>query len=156
MNSMGAAAGNPVAGQPAPGMSPGSQPSALTETATATVDGIAATVTFAGLCPGSAGLYQVNVQSPFAVITGPVAVQVTVGGVSSQGNVTYPYRQLGFYYSLLGGKAVPGETLNGVSGATSALAYQQSDVATWGNTGLNSWTITPVSAASTRWFPGWP
>ena len=140
MNSMGAASGNPVAGQPAPGSSPGSQPSVLTETATATVDGMPAAVTFAGLSPGSTGLYQVNVQAPFAVITGPLSVQVTVGGVSSQENVTLPYRQLGFYHSLLGGKAVPGEALNGVSGANSALAYQQSDVATWGTAGLNAWT----------------
>ena len=60
--------------------------------------------------------------------------------MSSQANVTFSYRQLGFYYSLLGGKMVPGETLNGVSGPTSALAYQQSDGATWGNMGLNTWT----------------
>ena len=140
MNSMGATSGNPVAGQPAPGSSPGSQPSVMTETVTATVDGIPANVTFAGLSPGSTGLYQVNVQAPFAVITGPVTIQVTAGNVSSQAKVTFSYRQLGFYHALLGGQAVPGETLNGVSGATSALAYQQSDVTTWGNTGLNAWT----------------
>jgi len=80
------------------------------------------------------------VELPFAVITGPLNVQVTIGGKSSQANVTVPYRQLGFYYSLLGGKTVPGETMNAVSGANSALAYQQSDVATWGTTGLNAWT----------------
>jgi hypothetical protein len=140
MNSMGATSGNPVAGQPAPGSSPGSQPSSVTEPITATVDGMPANVTFAGLSPGSAGLYQVNVQAPFAVITGPVTVRITEGNISSQANVTLPYRQLGFYHSLLGGQATPGETLNGVSGATSALAYQQSDVATWGDTGLNAWT----------------
>jgi uncharacterized protein (TIGR03437 family) len=140
MNSMGATSGNPVAGQPSPGSSPGSQPSSVTETITATVDGMPAKVTFAGLSPGSTGLYQVNVQAPFVVITGPVTVQVTEGNISSQANVTFPYRQLGFYHSLLGGQAVPGETLNGISGATSALAYQQSDVATWGDTGLNAWT----------------
>jgi uncharacterized protein (TIGR03437 family) len=140
MNSMGVTSGNPVAGQPAPGSSPGSQASVMTEPVTATVDGMPAKVIFAGLSPGSVGLYQVNVQLPFAVITGPVTVRVTAGDASSQANVTLPYRQFGFYYSLLGGKAVPGETLNGVSGATSALAYQQSDVTTWGNTGLNGWT----------------
>ncbi len=140
MNSMGATSGNPVAGQPAPGSSPGSQLSTMAETVTATVDGIPGQVTFAGLSPGSAGLYQVNVQVPFAVITGPVTIQVTAGNASTQAKVTVSYRQLGFYHALLGGKAVPGETLNGVSGPTSALAYQQSDVTTWGNTGLNAWT----------------
>lgn len=140
MNSMGVTSGNPVAGQPAPGSSPGSQASTVKETVTVTVDGMPANVTFAGLSPGSAGLYQVNVQAPFAVITGPVTVRVTVGSASSQANVTFPYRQLGLYHSLLGGQAVPGETLSGVSGTTSALAYQQSDVTTWGDTGLNAWT----------------
>ncbi len=140
MNSMGATSGNPVAGQPAPGSSAGSLLSTMNETITVTVDGMPANVTFAGLSPGSTGLYQVNVQAPFAVITGPVTVRVTAGSVSSQANVTFPYRQLGLYHSLLGGTAVPGETLNGVGGAASALAYQQSDVTTWGNTGLNAWT----------------
>jgi uncharacterized protein (TIGR03437 family) len=140
INSMGATSGNPVAGQPAPGSDPGSQPSVITDTVTATVYGMPAKVVFAGLSPGSTGLYQVNVQVPFAVITGPVAVRVTAGEISSQAYVTLPYRQLGLYYALLGGKAVPGETLNGVSGATSALAYQHSDVSTWGTNGLNAWT----------------
>ena len=140
MNSMGASSGNPVAGDPAPGSTPGSQPSILTEAATVTIGGLPGKVSFAGLSPGSTGLFQVNVEAPFSVITGPVTVQITVGGVSSQANVTIPYRQLGFYHALLGGKAVPGETLNGVSGSTSALAYQQSDVTTWGTTGLNAWT----------------
>ena len=40
MNSMGATSGNPVAGQPAPGSSGGSEFSVMTETVTATVDGI--------------------------------------------------------------------------------------------------------------------
>jgi uncharacterized protein (TIGR03437 family) len=138
MNSMGASSGNPVAGQPAPGSTAGSQASTITGV-TATVSGQNAPVTFAGLSPGSAGLYQVNVQMPFVVITGAVPVQVTVGGVTTQASVTVPYRQMGFYQSLLGGKAVSGQTLNGVGGATSALAFRQSDATTWGTTGLNAW-----------------
>jgi uncharacterized protein (TIGR03437 family) len=140
MNSMGATTGNPLAGQPAPGSNPASQASTVTEDVAATVDGIPAKITFAGLSPGSIGLYQVNVELPFAVITGPVTIQVTAGSTSSQANVTLSYRQLGFYNALLGGKAVPGETLNGVSGPASALAFQQSDALTWGITGLNAWT----------------
>lgn len=139
MNSMGATSGNPAAGQPAPGQASGSLPSIISGV-TATVSGVNAPVTFAGLCPGSAGLYQVNVLVPFSVITGPVAVQVTVGGVSTQANVNVPYRQLGFYFSLLGGKAVPGDTQNGLSGSTSALAFRQADALSWGTAGLNAWT----------------
>jgi uncharacterized protein (TIGR03437 family) len=139
MNSMGASSGNPVAGQPAPGTTTGSQASTITGV-TATVSGQNAPVTFAGLSPGSAGLYQVNVQMPFAVISGPVPVSVSVGGVTTQASMTIPYRQLGFYFSLLGGKTVTGQTLNGVGGSTSALAFRQSDALTWGNVGLNAWT----------------
>ena len=147
INSMGATSGNPVAGQPAPGTTPGSQP-AMVSGVTATIGGLDAPVSFAGLSPGSSGLYQVNVQVPFVTLTGSVPVQVTLGGVKSQANVTIPYRQMGFYFSFLGGKAVPGQTLDGVSGATSALAYRQSDTLTWGMNGLNAWTRnTGLSAA---------
>jgi uncharacterized protein (TIGR03437 family) len=139
MNSMGAGSADPLSGAPAPGTTPGSQPSTIGGV-TATVSGIDAPVTFAGLSPGTVGLYQVNIQAPFAVITGPVSVQVTVGGVSTQTNVTLPFRQMGFYFTLLGGKAVTGQTMNGVSGSTSALAFRQSDQVTWGTAGFNAWT----------------
>jgi hypothetical protein len=128
-----------TAGQPAPGTTPGSNPLAVSGV-TASIGGISSVVTFAGLSPGSSGLYQVNVQAPFATITGPVTVQVTLGGVTSQANITLPYQQLGFYFSLLGGKPVTGMTLNGISGSTSDLAFRQSDQVTWGTTGLNAWT----------------
>jgi uncharacterized protein (TIGR03437 family) len=139
MNSLGATSGNPVAGQAAPGSTPGSSPLTISGV-TATVSGVSGVVTFAGLSPGSCGLYQVNVQAPFITITGTVPVAITVGGVTSQANVTLPYQQLGFYYSLLGGKAVAGQTQNGVSGSTSDLAFQQSDEVTWGTLGYNAWT----------------
>jgi hypothetical protein len=132
---MGLTTGNPVAGQPAP-----SPPLTLLATPTVTINGTNAPVLAAALSPGSSGLYQVNAQVPIAVLTGPVTVLVTVSGVSTQANVTIPYRQLGFYYSLLGGKAVSGQTLNGVGGSTSALAFRQTDPVTWGNIGLNAWT----------------
>ncbi len=140
MNSLGITSGGPVAGEAAAGASPGSVPSVMTKPLTVTVGGAPAAVVYAGLSPGSTGLYQVNVQLPLAAITGPLEVRVVVAGATSQTNVTLPYRQLGLYYALLGGKPVPGETLNGVSGPTSALAYQQADPTAWGLTGLNAWT----------------
>lgn len=81
-----------------------------------------------------------NIRSPFLVLTGPVDVSVTVEGVTSQAKVTLPYRQLGFYSALMGGKVVAGQTLNGVSGATSALAFRQSDLLSWGTEGFNVWS----------------
>jgi len=51
---------------------------------TVTVDGIAAPVSFAGLAPGFAGLYQVNAAIPDAARTGrPVTVVVTAAGAAS-------------------------------------------------------------------------
>jgi uncharacterized protein (TIGR03437 family) len=140
MNSMGATTGNPVAGQPAPGDTPGSQPLTLINTPVVTINGLNAPVTFAGLTPTLSGLYQVNVQTPFAVVSGPVIIQVSFGNLTSQAGVKIPFQQLGFYYSLLGGKPVTGQTANGVSGATSALAFRHSDPITWGAAGLNAWT----------------
>ncbi len=140
LNSAGPTNCSPTAGQPSPGLDPGSQPCILTDTVTANIGGISSRVTFAGLSPGSSGLYRVNIVAPFIVVSGVVPVQITVGNVTTQANVTVPYRQLGFYYSLLGGKSVTGQTLNGVSGGTSALAFRQSDQITWGTAGLNAWT----------------
>jgi uncharacterized protein (TIGR03437 family) len=143
MNSLGPVTGTPIAGQAAPGATAGTTPQTLQTLPTVTINGAVATVTFAGLSPGASGLYQINIQAPFVAITGPVNIQVSTGlGVNTQANVTIPFRQLGFYYSLLGGKSVAGQSLNGVAGSTSALAYQEADQLTWGTNGYNSWTTS--------------
>lgn len=151
LNSMGPTTGAPVAGEPAPGVTPGSQPLTLASQPTVTINGQSATVMFAGLAPGLSGLYQLDVQVPFDVVTGAATIQVAFANpfatVATQPNVTIPYRQLGFYYAILGGKPVAGQTLNGVSGATSALAFRQTDPISWGPTGYNAWTdVTGLSS----------
>lgn len=153
LNSAGATTGAPVAGEPAPGVALGSQPLTLAVVPTVTIDGQSATVLFAGLAPGLSGLYQLNVQVPFTVLTGAANIQVSFPGgafaaITTQANVTIPYRQLGFYYAILGGKPVAGQTLNGVSGAGSALAFRESDDVTWGTgPGFNAWTdLTGLSS----------
>ncbi len=127
LNSVGATTGNPVAGQAAPASA------TVSDTVTALIGGVAAPVSAAVFQPGSVGLYRVDVQSPFVVLTGPVSVSVTIGGVTSQANVSVQYRQLGFYYALLGGVFPNGQTRNGVSGSNSALALRNSDSADLGN-----------------------
>jgi uncharacterized protein (TIGR03437 family) len=134
MNSLGPVTGTAVAGQPAPGLN-GTQPLSLTTTPTVTINGTAGTVLFAGLVPGLSGLYQVNVTSPLIGITGPLAIQVSAGGATTQTAVTVPYQQLGFYYTLLGGNPVTGQSITGKS----AVALRQSDQVTWGPTGYNAW-----------------
>ncbi|MBI1354375.1 MAG: hypothetical protein GC160_08515 [Acidobacteria bacterium] len=53
-----------------------------------TVNRAPASVYFAGLAPGFAGLYQVNFQIPETATAGRAAISVTAGGSSSQRNVT--------------------------------------------------------------------
>ena len=51
---------------------------------TATIGGVAANVTFSGLAPGYAGLYQVNAQVPAGLATNSAAtVTISIGGVQS-------------------------------------------------------------------------
>jgi uncharacterized protein (TIGR03437 family) len=77
----------PVTNQPATGAgAPGSPPAETTTPATVWIGGIAANVLFAGLTPGTVGLYQVNVQVPAGVSVGNVvSVEVSIG--SAQSNV---------------------------------------------------------------------
>ena len=49
---------------------------------TASIGSAPATVTFAGLAPGYAGLYQVNVLVP-ALAAGDYPLRITAGGVAS-------------------------------------------------------------------------
>jgi uncharacterized protein (TIGR03437 family) len=64
-------------------VSPGSPPATVNNAVTATIGGLPAMVSFAGLAPGFIGLYQVNVQVPPGVAGNAVAVFLTQGGVPS-------------------------------------------------------------------------
>jgi uncharacterized protein (TIGR03437 family) len=67
---------------------PGNPASKATELVSVTIGGKAATVQFAGLSPGSAGLYQVNVTVPSGIAPGgQVPVAVSVAGKSSSGAI---------------------------------------------------------------------
>jgi uncharacterized protein (TIGR03437 family) len=74
-----------VSNRPATGAAAGSDPLSRTEaTPTVTIGGVAALVTYSGLAPGFAGLYQVNVQVPMAAPSGgTVAVAMKIGGIVS-------------------------------------------------------------------------
>lgn len=67
-------------------VSPASPPATTVNTVTATIEGISAPVAFAGLAPGFAGLYQVNLQVPPGLTPSSKAPLVlTVSGQSSPG-----------------------------------------------------------------------
>ncbi|MGI8742997.1 MAG: proprotein convertase P-domain-containing protein [Bryobacteraceae bacterium] len=61
---------------------------------TVVAGGLTAPVLFAGLAPGYAGLYQINIQIPPTTVSGPVRLfLVTPNGYSSQGGVFLQVRQ---------------------------------------------------------------
>jgi hypothetical protein len=75
----------PVSNQPATGAAASYFTlSSTTTLPTVTIGGISAQVTFSGLAPGFAGLYQVNAQVPAGTVPGGnVAVVIGIGGVQS-------------------------------------------------------------------------
>jgi uncharacterized protein (TIGR03437 family) len=75
----------PVSNQPATGAAALATPLSATPTLPAvTIGGVAAQVSFSGLAPGFAGLYQVNALVPAAVTPGnAVSLVLSIGGVQS-------------------------------------------------------------------------
>jgi uncharacterized protein (TIGR03437 family) len=75
----------PVSPQPADGAAAGSGAdlSNVTSTVTATIGGMPANVSFAGLAPGFAGLWQANIEIPSGLAQGDFPLTVSVGGQSS-------------------------------------------------------------------------
>ncbi len=74
----------PVTNQPPSGFPAPADPLARTTSQpTVTIGGQAASVSFSGLAPGFAGLYQLNVVAPANAPTGVQQIVVMIGGVSS-------------------------------------------------------------------------
>ena len=74
----------PVNNQPADGWPATDASSTTVATPMIAIGGQPATVTFSGLAPGFADLYQVNATVPGGIGTGPQPVTCTIGGVSCQ------------------------------------------------------------------------
>ena len=73
-----------VSNRPATGAAAAGPLSWTGTTPTVTIGGVSALVTFSGLAPGFAGLYQVNAQVPMGAPTGDtVAVAIQIGGATS-------------------------------------------------------------------------
>ncbi len=74
----------PVNDQPQNGAAPVGTSSTTLTTPEVTIGGVSAPVSFSGLAPGAAGLYQINARVPSNVFGGSaVPVVVTIGGASS-------------------------------------------------------------------------
>ena len=74
----------PVNNQPATGSAATDASSTTTSPVSVSFNGVSTPAAFAGLAPGSVGIYQVNVQIPPGAPTGAaISLAVTVGGVTS-------------------------------------------------------------------------
>ncbi len=151
-NSLGAVEPPAQAGQPANDGTPGKPLQRVTAPVGVSIDGRPATVDFAGLTPGFAGLYQVNALTPFWDRIGDLVIDVTAEGVGTGQAVSIPVEPNGFYWVLSGGKFPPGHFRNGVGGSTSALVFLHDDPELWGSAGYRVWTtntrLGPRFAAS--------
>ncbi|MGI8741597.1 MAG: S8 family serine peptidase [Bryobacteraceae bacterium] len=79
-NGLGPVTNQPASGDPAP-----SSPLAQTKSpAAVTIGGQPASVSFSGLAPGFAGLYQVNVTVPANIAAGNQSITVAIGGQTSK------------------------------------------------------------------------
>ena len=79
-NGLGPVTNQPTSGDPAP-----SSPLAQTKSpATLTIGGQQASVTFSGLAPGFAGLFQINAVVPAGLTPGTQPIRVTIGGQTSK------------------------------------------------------------------------
>jgi minor extracellular serine protease Vpr len=79
----------PVNNQPADGWPAAGNSSTTTSTPTITIGGQPASVTFSGLAPGFADLYQVNATVPAGIGTGAQPVTCAIGGVTCQTVLLY-------------------------------------------------------------------
>lgn len=105
-----------------------------------TVMNRSADVSFAGLAPLNVGLYQMDFRVPYSEVEGDLPLSVKVGESSSQSGVFFRITPNGSYFVIPAGKAPNGQTFNGLSGNTSAIAYRHNSTAVWGTEGFQSWT----------------
>jgi len=105
-----------------------------------TLNGRKAEVSFAGMSPGSVGLYQINFRAPYEELEGDLALKVKVGAEESQNGVFVRTLPNGFYWTITAGQAQNGLELNGESGASSVLAFRHDDTRQWGQIGLRQWS----------------
>jgi uncharacterized protein (TIGR03437 family) len=112
----------------------------MTNPVDVTINGRRGEVLFAGMSPGSVGLYQINFRAPYDEVEGDLRIQVQSGSAQSQNGVFVRSLPNGFYWVITGGKAANGLALDGVSGPTSAFAYRHDDERQWSANGLRQWT----------------
>lgn len=119
---------------------PGDPLNRLTEPVTVAIDGAPARTEYAGLAPYFSGLYQLNLRLPYWDVIGDLPIVARVAAAQSQDDLTIPVEPNGFYWLLGAGRFPNGQTLNGMSGSGSPLAFVHNDPGSYGQKGFRSWT----------------
>lgn len=140
LNSLGAVAPPVAAGLPPGDGGAGGPLSMVVNPVTALVNGKTARVDYAGLAPQLPGVYQVNILMPYDNVAGDVEISIQAGAGQTQDGITIPVEPNGFYWVITGGRFPAGQSLNGMSGPQSALAFRSNDQTTWGTRGFGAWT----------------
>lgn len=139
-NSMGAVHPPIEAGMGAADGSTGNPWNVVTAEVGVTIGGRDATVDYAGLAPYLAGLYQVNVFTPYYDLMGDLLIAMGVGAAGSQGNISAPVEPNGFYLLLGAGKFPNGQAKNAIGVTRSAVAFLHETPEIWGQDGFGQWT----------------
>ncbi len=140
VNSLGEVTPAAEAGAPANDGSAGQPLQEANALVSVAIDGQAGNVTFAGLTPLFAGLYQVDALSPYSDVIGDVEAVIGADGVPSQGNISVPIKPNGFYWALPASKFPNGQTRNAISGPNTSIFFYHEDQEQWGNSGFQQWT----------------
>ena len=123
------------------GADPGLNPSpAVLQPVTVTVNGLQTQVTEATLLELNPGVYKVAVLLPYDENFGTVPILLQEGAVSAQTSSVIPYTPNGFYYQILANSPPAPIGLNGISGASSAIATRHNALNYWGANGFLNWT----------------
>ena len=139
-NSLGEVDPPATAGEPANDGSAGKPLQVVTTEVVAAIDGVPATVNFAGLAPYFAGLYQIDVLTPYSDVIGDVEIAVGAGGIQSQANISVPVEPNGFYWTIPAGKFPNGQTKTAQSGPWTAIMFYHEAPDLWGENGYKQWT----------------
>ena len=113
-----------------------------------TINGQPAEVSYAGLVPTQAGLYQVNAFTPYSDRIGDVEIAIRVDGVPTQAGLTIPAQANGFYCVLSAGKFPNGQTRTAASGLNSAIVFLSDGRASWGEETYQQWSAAPSVTAA--------
>lgn len=106
-----------------------------------TIDGLNTEVGYAGLAPYLAGVYQLNIFTPYYNVIGDLVIRLRAGGVETNVPISVPAMPNGFYFVLTGGKFPNGQTRNAIPGPGTSIVFRHEAPDVWNDPGTGQWTV---------------